>query len=184
MSIEAMKQALEALESCTPEDTSTSHVIWPSYDEDAVEKAITSLHQAIAEAEKQEPEAAPVAKNEGGKITWMIDDWPQNCLLYTHPPKSFTYEQVKAHIRAASMSANDISLGSDVTDDGVSIVIRRRDEILYAEFFAHPQPKREPLTFGQLCEIETKTTMPDGEISLVRFARAIEAAHGIGKGEA
>jgi hypothetical protein len=53
MSIETMKQALEALESCTPEDTSTGHVVWPSYDEDAVEKAITSLRQAIAEAESK-----------------------------------------------------------------------------------------------------------------------------------
>jgi hypothetical protein len=51
------------------------------------------------------------------------------------------------------------------------------------EFYTHPQPKREPLTFAQLCETETKATMPDGEISLIRFARAIEAAHGI-KGEA
>jgi hypothetical protein len=94
---------------------------------------------------EQELEAAPVAKNEGGKITWMIDDWPQNCFLYTHPPKSFSYEQVKAHIRAASMSANDIVVGSDVTNDGVSIVIRRRDEILYAEFFAHPPQRTEPV---------------------------------------
>ena len=89
---------------------------------------------------KDEP--APVAKNEEGRITWMIDDWPQNCLLYTHPPQSFTYEQVKAHIRAASMSANDISVGSDTTEDGVSIVIRRRDELLYAEFFAYTPPQR------------------------------------------
>lgn len=38
-----------------------------------------------------EPEAAPVAKNEGGRITWMIDDWPQNCLLYTHTPPQRTW---------------------------------------------------------------------------------------------
>jgi hypothetical protein len=37
--IEAMKQALEALESCTPADTSTGHVVWPSYDEQAVAQA-------------------------------------------------------------------------------------------------------------------------------------------------
>ena len=44
-------------------------------------------------AEKQEP----VAKNEGGSITWLIDNWPQNCLLYTHPqPKRepLTDEQI------------------------------------------------------------------------------------------
>lgn len=29
----------------------------------------------------------PVAKNEGGRIKWVVDNWPQNCLLYTFPPK-------------------------------------------------------------------------------------------------
>ena len=57
MSIEAMKQALEALESCTPADTSTGHVVWPSYDEQAVAQAITALDAAIEAAEKQEPVA-------------------------------------------------------------------------------------------------------------------------------
>jgi hypothetical protein len=76
MSIEAMKQALEALEKMvTPRNFQTHQFCQKAYDD---------LRQAISEAEKQEPEAAPVAKNEGGKITWMIDDWPQNCLLYTH----------------------------------------------------------------------------------------------------
>jgi len=50
MSIEAMKLALEALESCTPADTSTGHVVWPSYDEQAVAQAITALRTAIAAA--------------------------------------------------------------------------------------------------------------------------------------
>ena len=54
MSIEAMKLALEALESCTPADTSTGHVVWPSYDEQAVAQAITALRTAIEQAEKQE----------------------------------------------------------------------------------------------------------------------------------
>ena len=27
----------------------------------------------------------PVAKNEGGRITWLVDNWPQNCLLYAAP---------------------------------------------------------------------------------------------------
>ena len=42
-----------------------------------------ALEQYCDEAEKQEP----VAKNESGRITWLVDNWPQNCLLYTHPPK-------------------------------------------------------------------------------------------------
>jgi hypothetical protein len=116
--IEVLKQALEALEECRRDPRL-------KYEHPTLDKVITSLRQAIAEAEKQcqypncdypcmdlpdcqeqetealhqafeeleaqpkvekqEPEAAPVAKNEGGRITWMIDDWPQNCLLYTHP---------------------------------------------------------------------------------------------------
>ncbi len=48
MKDEALKLALEALESCTPEDTSTGHVVWPSYDEQAVEQAITAIKQALA----------------------------------------------------------------------------------------------------------------------------------------
>jgi hypothetical protein len=133
--VEAMKQALEALESCTPEDTSTSHVIWPSYDEDAVEKAITSLHQAIAEAEKQEQPLPPV------------------------------------------------EIGVDVTVDGASVVAfyRRPDaviEMFYSQF--HPQPKREPLTNEQIEAIWVEHGLDDCDPQ--GFARAIEAAHGIGKG--
>ena len=52
--IEAMKQALEALETCTPADFSSSYVIYPWHDEKMVNEAITSLRQAIAEAEKRE----------------------------------------------------------------------------------------------------------------------------------
>ena len=54
----AAKLALEALESYTPGDYSTGHVIHPSCDEDAMIKAITALRQALAEPEQpaqQEP---------------------------------------------------------------------------------------------------------------------------------
>ncbi len=75
MSITAMKQALEALESCTPADTSTGHVVWPSYDEQAVAQAITTLRTAIAEAEKQEP------------VAWLYRDaWGTLKLSQIMPP--------------------------------------------------------------------------------------------------
>ena len=55
---ELMQQALEALESCTPGDTTTGHVIWPSYDEmiaqarkSNVEAAITALQERLAQPE-------------------------------------------------------------------------------------------------------------------------------------
>ena len=38
-------------------------------------------------------DAAPVAKNESGRITWLVNDWPQNCLLYTTPPQPKELEQ-------------------------------------------------------------------------------------------
>jgi hypothetical protein len=42
---EALDLALEALKSFTPADTSTGHVVWPSYDEQAVAQAITAIKQ-------------------------------------------------------------------------------------------------------------------------------------------
>jgi predicted Fe-S protein YdhL (DUF1289 family) len=52
MSIEAMKLALEALESgCRME---AGRLAWIEYDSSLVKQVITSLRQAIAEAEKQE----------------------------------------------------------------------------------------------------------------------------------
>jgi hypothetical protein len=202
----ALRIALEALKTC--------EVAWPGtrfkskyFAEDEVKAAITAIKAALEtnefnpdwdtqavlteeiqrmakRIEELEAKDEPVAKNEEGRITWLVDNWPQNCLLYTHPPQSFTYEQVKAHIRAASMSANDISVGSDTTEDGVSIVIRRRDELLYAEFFAYTPPQRKPLTDDEVLRLLSKideyaVRLPKG---LRDFARAIEAAHGI-KGE-
>jgi hypothetical protein len=46
---EALKLALDALESCTPLDTSSSHVIYPWYDEKLVDKAITALKERLAD---------------------------------------------------------------------------------------------------------------------------------------
>jgi hypothetical protein len=51
---EALDLALEALESCTPADTSTGHVVWPSYDEQAVAQAITAIKQ-VRSAPVHEP---------------------------------------------------------------------------------------------------------------------------------
>ena len=40
-------------------------------------------------------------------------------------------------------------------------------------------PQRKPLTFSKLCDIEYEITHRDGDFSILKFARAIEAAHGI-----
>ncbi len=99
-----------------------------------------------------EPE--PVAKNESGKITWLVDNWPQNCLLYAAPPQSFTYSQVKAHIQAAILSSGDVVVGEDITEDGVSVVVRKGAKLLHAKFYPYP-PQREwvGLTDEEVLEI-------------------------------
>ena len=45
--VAAMRLALDALESCTPADTSTGHVCWPSFDESAVDAAIDALREVL-----------------------------------------------------------------------------------------------------------------------------------------
>jgi hypothetical protein len=71
MTIEAMKQALEALEYAGKDD------FWRYQNE-----AIKSLRQAIAEAEKQEP----VAWADYGVLNWIADmQFKHASYLYTHP---------------------------------------------------------------------------------------------------
>jgi hypothetical protein len=59
MSIEVMKQALEALGTCEEYEWTTDedYGMLKTYDEKKVHAAITALRTAIAEAEKQEPVA-------------------------------------------------------------------------------------------------------------------------------
>jgi len=79
--IEAMKQGLEALEEAVHY---TSAPVWsPSMTKECNE-AITSLRQAISEAEKQEP----VAFAAHGVVNWIADkQFMHEAELYTHPPQ-------------------------------------------------------------------------------------------------
>ena len=56
---ETLKLALDALESCTPLDTSSSYVIYPWYDEKLVDKAITALKERLAQSEQEHPVYSP-----------------------------------------------------------------------------------------------------------------------------
>ena len=98
MSIEAMKQALEALE--------TERDIYREHDEDGapeyILEAITSLRQAIAEAEKQEPvgEVEQIDyDDEGTASAWFTlnDSVEIGDKLYTSPPQRqpLTDEQIQ-----------------------------------------------------------------------------------------
>ncbi len=102
--IEAMKQALEALDEVTG-------WTWagPMRVMDEVEDAITSLRQAIAEAEKQEPVMGVEVKRIAsggfiGNVWWIHENLQEGVFhLYTHPqPKRepLTDEQVEKIIKA------------------------------------------------------------------------------------
>jgi hypothetical protein len=98
MSIEAMKQALAALEA---KDT------WGSSIREAKENAITSLRQAIAEAEKQEPFGTVVEyRNNFDFYRWgespYFDNAISHWVVYTHPQlkrEPLTDEQMNAIYR-------------------------------------------------------------------------------------
>ena len=50
---DALRLALAALETCTPGDYSTGHVMNPWYDEWGVEKAITACREALAQKDER-----------------------------------------------------------------------------------------------------------------------------------
>ena len=89
--IEVLKQALEALESADWYIDLLEMIVYSADDNDTheerikIQQAITSLRQAIAGLESQEP---MVTKNKIGltlHIGW--DDLPVGSKLYTHPPQ-------------------------------------------------------------------------------------------------
>ena len=66
----ALKLALEALETCCAGDYSTGHVIDPSFDEDAVNEAITAIKEALVQ-----PEPPPECKTEEEKTAFAFGWW-------------------------------------------------------------------------------------------------------------
>jgi hypothetical protein len=71
---EALLLVLEALE-----DLGMKH--YENTGEVLYKETFTAIKAAL------EAKDEPVAKNEEGRITWLVDNWPQNCLLYTTPPQ-------------------------------------------------------------------------------------------------
>ena len=76
------------------------------------------------------------------------------------------------------MTKDHIFVGSDVTSDGVSIVVRNGAEIIHAEFYA--VPPRKSLTDEQISDLWCKVSNTDFVTADTHvFVRAIEKAHGI-----
>jgi hypothetical protein len=92
MSITVMKQALEALEMFDGQHTAPGATM-------RFTKTITSLRQAIEQAEKQEPVAKVIDWGvEGPRLQGFTKDWPRvGTLLYTSPPprQPLTDEQIE-----------------------------------------------------------------------------------------
>ncbi len=112
---------------------------------------------------------APVAKNEEGRIKWLVDDWPLNCLLYAEPP-----------------SWTPVEIGVDVTNEGAHVVgmyVLMPDvvrHVFYSQF--HPAPQRKPMTNDEIGRAFRKTLLDQGHSftdGIFDFVRAIESAHGI-----
>ncbi len=104
--VEAMKQALEALETCGEDE------VGQGFNETVVKQAIPSLRQAIAEAEKQEPVMGVEVKRIAsggfiGNVWWIHENLQEGVFhLYTHPQPQrewvgLTDEQI--HIRYKAM---------------------------------------------------------------------------------
>ena len=99
-------------------------------------------------------DVAPVAKNESGRITWLVDDWPANCLLYAEPP-----------------SWTPVEIGVDVTNEGAHVVgmyVLMPDvvrHVFHSQF--HPAPQR---TWVELTDEERK----DIELGIEVFDMSVE----------
>ena len=121
-----------------------------------IKAAIEALRAALAQ-----PKPEPVAKNEEGRITWLVDNWPQNCLLFAEPPKW-----------------TPVEIGVDVTSEGTHVVgmyvlmpeaVRH---VFYSQFHpAPPQREWQGLTDEEI-DKTYETQIWDARRS---YARAIEA---------
>ena len=154
MSIEAMKQALEALE--YPLNTSNE-----GFDVNMAEllahRAITSLRQAIAEAEKQ------VTYTGNGTVGREADVNPTG--FFFQMPKAEKQEPV---------------VGTKTWFEDGKVVTQN----LYASDIYTSPPQRQPLTDEQVRDIAKQYALSlafpyDSKTTPEMFARAIEAAHGI-----
>ena len=161
MTKEALTLALECAERCEAIDGMYS---W-SATITAIKDALSSPNgEAQPEQRSVSEHLEPVAKNESGRITWLVDDWPQNCFLYSEPP-----------------SWTPVEIGVDVTPEGAHVVgmyvlpdaVRY---VFYSKFHTTP-PQRKPLTDEEIGAILEGVNAYGTR--LYTFARAIEAAHGI-----
>jgi hypothetical protein len=166
--IEALKLALEALESCTPQDTSTGHVIYAWHDEELVNGAITVLKERLADPMRnvqrlgQEIEQEPTCPDCKAEVLYEC----VACSSNNYPPPQRTEQEPCVHAKTPKECYRvRCQLGDKCVDDEMS--------------FRTTPPQRKPLTYEQITTISNKGAEGGAEDSIYRFVRAIEAAHGI-----
>jgi hypothetical protein len=153
MSIEAMKQWRDALRKARRRILTTEEC----------HAAITSINQAIAEAEKQEPVAYTTghckekAQPNGCQLHNLHCGYPacDRKAVVNQQPKQ---EPVAYLLRRQDRSGYETG---EKTDYGAFPV------------YTHPQPKREPMKQDDVARLWMKTR------NYYKFARDLEAAHGI-----
>jgi hypothetical protein len=160
MSITAMKQALEALgsymEATDSEADAKAHSLMAA--------AFFKLKEAVAEAEKQEPRCAVIVEVFGKD--WRLDYMS----LPVGKHKLYTQEYVYTTPPAAQQGMT--------IDASAPIVMTPHPA------FAHRSAaQRQPLTDAEVLHLWAGDTPRPvlGKNKVLAFARAIEAAHGIGE---
>ena len=80
---EALKLAEEALESCDSGDYSTGHVIHPSFNDKAVDKALAAIREALAEPDAFATSGKPIAEPVKQEPVAHYKDAPHTIYLQT-----------------------------------------------------------------------------------------------------
>ena len=184
MSKEALKLALETLEVWK----GYMPAVWDKTDE----QAITALREALAEQPAQDvPETNfwdkalnkmaenarelgldyEPAQQEPIKQGWDVDTLLDKPIPLKDSYKPAQQEPVAVH-QYRSPHCSDWYDGVPDHHDGHGPYEVRT-------LYTSPPAQRKPLTFSKLCDIEYEITHRDGDFSILKFARAIEAAHGI-----
>ena len=111
---DALKLALEALETCCAGDYSTGHVIDPSFDEDAVNEAITAIKEALAQ-----PEPPPECKTEEEKTAFAFGWWKA---LETQRMAQPDYRAVKTYHEGKPVYVSQPEQEPSITKTGCGIL--------------------------------------------------------------
>lgn len=182
---EALKLALEAIEACLSAGTEAE-------DQDASDKlcdARAAIREALAEQPAQQPIHCKDKRENGGVCPHhnLQCGWPK-CNEPEQPAQQQEWvERERAvgyregHQNALRQMAAQQQEPAAVVDLRNANYVRWLEGVAYplegTELYTSPQPSK-PLTDEQIMEMYNE---PRSDAEMLEFARAIEAAHGIGE---